>query len=64
MKATTILYPIAVDEDAHNQLKQLKEIWKNIKEQLNDMKEGEDITVDQLLFNLNVSEETFLLVIR
>lgn len=28
------------------------------------MKEGEDITVDQLLLNLNVSEETYLLAIR
>ena len=64
MKATTILYPIDVDEEAHNQLKQLKEIWKKIKKQLNDMKEGEDITVDKLLLNLNVSEETYLLAIR
>lgn len=64
MKATTILYPIDVDEEAHKQLKQLKDIWKNIKKQLNDMKEGEDITVDQLLLNLKVSEETYLLAIR
>ena len=54
MKATTILYPIDVDEEAHNLLKQLKEIWKNTKKRLNDMKEGEDFTVDQLLLNLNV----------
>lgn len=54
MEATEILYPIDVDEKAHNQLKQLKETWKNIKKKLNDMKEGEDITFDQLLLNLNV----------
>ena len=28
------------------------------------MKEGQDITFDQLLLNLNVSEETYLLAIR
>lgn len=28
------------------------------------MKQGEDITFDQLLLNLNVSEETYLLAIR
>ena len=64
MEATAILYPIDVDEKAHNQLKQLKETWKNIKKKLNDMKEGEDITFDQLLLNLKVSEETYLLAIR
>ena len=34
------------------------------KKQLNDMKEGEDITFEQLFLNLNVSEETHLLAIR
>jgi len=28
------------------------------------LKEGEDITVDQVLLNLNVSEETYLVAIR
>lgn len=64
MKATAILYPIDEDEKAPNKLKQLKETWKNIKKKLNDMKEGEEITFDQLLLNLNVSEETYLLAIR
>ena len=64
MRATTILYPISVEEEEHAQLKQLKETWKSIKKQLNDMKEGEDITFEQLLLNLNVSEETYLLAIR
>ena len=64
MEATAILYPIDLDEKAHNQLKQLKETCKNIKKKLNDMKEGEDITFDQLLLNVNVSHETYLLAIR
>ena len=64
MEATAILYQLDVDEKAYNQLKQCQETWKNIKKKLNDMKKGEDITFDQLLLNLNVSEETYLLVIR
>ena len=56
MRATTIPYTIDVDaeEEEQTQLKQLKETWKSIKKQLNDMKEGEDITFEQLLLNLNV----------
>ena len=64
MRATTILYPVDVEEEEQTQLKQLKKMWKTIKKQLNDMKEGEDITFEQLLLNLNVSEETNLLAIR
>ena len=60
MRATTILYPIDVEEEEQTQLKQLKDA----KKQLNDRKEGEDITFEQLLLNLNASEETHLLAIR
>ena len=59
-----ILYPIDVEEEEQTQLKQLKETWKSIKERLNDMKEGEDIVFEQLLLNLYVSVETYLLAIR
>lgn len=45
-------------------MKQLKETCKNLKKQLDHMKEGEAITVDELLLNLNVSKETYLLAIR
>lgn len=58
MRATIILNPIDVEEEEQTQLKQLKETWKSTKKQLNDTKEGEDIVFEQLLFNLNVSEET------
>lgn len=58
MRATIILNPIDVEEEEQTQLKQLKETWKSTKKQLNDTKEGEDIIFEQLLFNLNVSEET------
>ena len=58
MSATTILNPIDVEEEEQTQLKQLKDA----KKQLNYMKEGEDITYEQLLLNLNVSEETHLAI--
>ena len=59
-----ILYPIDVEEEEQPQPKQLKETWKSIKERLDDMKEGEDIVFEQLLLNLYVSVETYLLAIR
>ena len=37
---------------------------KQTNKQLNDMKEGEDMTLEQLLLNLHVSEETHLLAIK
>ena len=57
MRATTILYPIDVEEEEQIQLKQLKDA----KKRLYGMKEGEGITFEQLLLNLSVSEETYLL---
>ena len=63
MRATTILYPIDVEEEEQTQLKQLRDAKKQTNKQLNDMKEGEDITFVQLLLNLGVSEETHLLAI-
>ena len=60
MRATTILFPIDVEEEDQTQLKP----FKDAKKQLNDMKEGEDITFQQLLLNLNLSEETYLLAIK
>ena len=57
MRATTILYPIDVEEEKQIQLKQLKDA----KKRLYDMKEGGGITFEQLLLNLRVSEETYLL---
>lgn len=57
MGETTILYPIDVEEDDQTQLEQLK----HAKKQVNDMKKEEDITFEQLLLNLNVSEEIYLL---
>ena len=39
-------------------------MWKDISKHLNDMQEGEEITFDQLLINLNVTEQNYYLAIR
>jgi hypothetical protein len=63
MRSTKILYPLDIDMD-DNELKQHKDTWKCIKKHLNDMKEGEDITFDQLLLSLEVTEQNYLLAVR
>ena len=61
MRSTEILYPL---DDDHNELDHHKEAWKFVKKYLNDMKEGQDITFDQLLVNLRLTEKNYLLAIR
>ena len=63
LKQTMILYPLD-NETPHNHLQMHKDNWTCIKKYLDDMIEGEDITFDQLLYNLNVTEENYLLAIR
>lgn len=45
-------------------MKKLKKTWKDISKKLNELKEGEDISFDQLLSDLGVPEETYILPIR
>lgn len=48
MKETTILYPL--DTDITQSQRKLHEgTWKNLKQLLNDEREGQDITFDELL---------------
>ncbi|CAB3987663.1 Hypothetical predicted protein [Paramuricea clavata] len=47
-----------------NEVDQHKDTWKFIKKHLNDMKEGEDITFDQLLVNLKLTEQNYLLAVQ
>jgi hypothetical protein len=63
MRITQILYPLD-DTISSTNVKNLKESWTDIKKKLNDLKNGEDITFDQLLDNLGVTEKTYILVIR
>ncbi len=63
MRATMILQPL--DEDMNtNKVKELKHAWKSIKKYLDDAKEGFDITFDELLQELNVTEEKYLLAVQ
>jgi hypothetical protein len=63
MRSTKILHPLdTVDMD--DELDQHKDTWKLIKKHLNDMKEGEDITFDQLLVKLKLTEQNYLLAIQ
>ena len=63
MTSTKILYPLDIDMD-DNEVDQHKDTWKFINKHLNDMKQGEDITFDQLLVNLKLTEENYLLAVQ
>ena len=63
MCKTEILYPLESDMP-QAKLKQHKESWITIKKQLNDLEEGEDITFEELLLKLNVTENDYKLAIR
>jgi len=49
---------------SQNEIRKHEDIRNNISKHLNDMKEGEDITFDPLLINLNVTEKNYYLAIR
>ncbi|CAB4039506.1 Hypothetical predicted protein, partial [Paramuricea clavata] len=63
MRSTKIIYPLDIDMD-DNEVDQHKDTWKFIKKHLNDMKKGEDITFDQLLINLKLTEQNYLLAVQ
>ena len=62
MKSTSILYPL--DDMSDTDLQKHKGNWRNITKKFNDMKEGEDMTLDQLLVSLNITEQKYILTIR
>ena len=63
MRCTQILYPLD-DDMSPAVVKSSKELWKSMKNKLNDLKEGKDITLDQLLTELDVSERQYILAIQ
>ena len=63
MKSTTILYPLS-DDVSETDIRKDKDTWKNISKQLNGMIEGEDITFEQLLINLKITEQNYYLAIQ
>ena len=60
---TRILYPLD-EEMSTNEVNELKVAWKSIKKYLDDANEGLDMTFDQLLQELNVTEEKYLLAVQ
>ena len=62
MKSTSILYPL--DDMSDTDIQKHKDNWRNITKNLNDMKEGKDMTFDQLLVSLNITEQKYILAIR
>ena len=63
MKNTQILYPLG-DSDQVSDMNQYRVIWKRVNEQLNGMKEGENISFEELLDKLEVTEDQYILAIR
>ena len=63
MRQTRILCPLDKDMQ-QNAIKRHKDTWKAIKIHLDEMMEGEDISFDQLLSDLDVTEENYLLAVR
>ena len=63
MRNTQILYPLSAVHEI-GQMNQYRATWKEINEQLNAMKEGQDITFEYLLERLEVTEEDYILAIR
>ncbi len=59
MRQTRILYPLDTVDMDDNEHERHKDTWAFIKKHLNDMKEGEDITFDQLLVNLKLTEKDY-----
>lgn len=64
MRETVILYPFAGDEIPVNEIKSHKGSSKNINQYLNDLKEGIDITFDNLLLVLGITEGDYVLAVK
>ena len=62
MRSTQILYPL--DDTSQTVIRNRKSLWKDIKNKLNDLKEGKDITFDQLLKEMDVSECEYIHAVR
>ena len=64
MKNTTILKPLAEDEVDDERLQTLKDWYQEMRQTLNEMGEGLDISHEQFLEKINMSETVYLLTIR
>ena len=64
MRETVILYPFAEDEIPASEIRSHKDLWKNVNQYLNDLKEGIQITFDNLLLDLGITEGDYVLAVR
>ncbi len=62
MRSTQILYPL--DDDTAKTVKKAKKNCGKTLKKINNLKEGKDITFDQLLKELDVSERDYVLAVR
>ena len=63
MRCTQILYPLD-NNTSRVVAKSSKELWKSMTNKPNDLKQGKDITFDELLQELDVSERQYIPAIR
>ena len=53
-----------MNDTSQTVIRNKKDLWKYIKNKLNDLKEGKDITFDQFLKEMDVSECEYILAVR
>ena len=63
IRTTKILYPLE-DNTSPTLVESSKQLWKRIKNTLNDLKEGKDISFDKLLEEFHVSKRQYTLAIQ
>ena len=63
MRNTKILYPLD-DDMPQSEISLHEDAWKLIKKHLDNMKEGDNISFDQLFLDLIVTEEEYFFAIR
>ena len=63
MRTTKILYPLE-DDTSPALVESSKELWKKIKNTLHELKEGKDISFNELLEEFHASEHQYILAIR
>lgn len=64
MQTTTIMNPLDIEIFGKDEVKEQKTNWKSIQTYLNELKEGEDISFQQMLVKLGITEEKYLLAVR
>ena len=64
MKSTCILRPLECDEVDQQRMESLQNAYQELRKKLNDMKEGSELTHDEFLESIQMSEMDYILTIR